>query len=143
MITFVKIATGAFVSLVTGGIWYSELAFGRTWWRHTFPGKPYGQLGNASKPLCSPMLLCVISCLTQSILLTSLISFFKASTHGIPFMMVPFYCLPFLMIMIICSIIPHAAHSCMPFPLFLVTRGYDIVQLALSFGAIFLLSCFC
>jgi hypothetical protein len=141
VVNLLQVVAGAAVCNVSGFLWYSELFFGRIWWRHTFPGLAFGDSRQFKSAGNTPYYITFIACVIQSSLLTyainTIIPHVPIGYSGIRF---PLLMGLFLAAVISLTRVPHFVYSMKSLPLLLISCGYDVVQVMGSVFAIYYLA---
>lgn len=125
------------ISIIIGFIWYSESAFGRSWWKLTFPGVPFGDKC-AFKDTSSLPWLSLAAMITYSAFLTVALNVLYpfVKSNGT---MIPLSFSLFVSGLMAAVNYNHCVFSNKPFALFLINSGFDVIQVAACCYAIYFL----
>lgn len=133
------LATAA--SMAVGFLWYSEVLFVRSWWRHTFPGIAFGDTRAFKNATNHPLYLTLFSTIIQNAILVCVVNFIyplvsdaSPEYSGLKF--------PLVLGLVVSGLsaataFPHYVYSKKPFPLYLICVGHDATQATVAIFAIY------
>uniref|UniRef100_A0A1X7THJ2 Uncharacterized protein n=1 Tax=Amphimedon queenslandica TaxID=400682 RepID=A0A1X7THJ2_AMPQE len=128
-------------SMMVGFLWHSELLFGRSWWRNTFPGIRFGDTKLFKEAGNFPLYMTMIVTIIQNIVLTYVINtlyplLVQTTGDGVFF---PAACSVVISIILSCVIFPHFVYSRKPFVLYLIAAGHNVFQTTAAIFVIYYL----
>lgn len=131
-------------SMMVGVLWYSEMVFGKLWWRYQFPGTVFGDTSKMRKPSHCIMLTMMATLLQNGVLVlfmnTLLPLFASYSSDAVVGVKFPALLTATVAWLCASSSFCHYLYGNKPLELFLICSGHNTVQLAAGIFTVYMLA---